>query len=198
MAERGLPDKSEVLEAEVVRKKPQVHAVVEKKGIFRRFRDSIFVAGPAEIKDSLIEDVIKPSIRDFIADGLYTIVDVAVYGRSSNRKRRGGRVVTRGDVRSPIDFTQPSRDRSRRRSSGYDFNNLYFEDRFEADEVFDALVEELQDKGEVSVYYFYELAGVTAEYTDQSWGWTSLEGTGYNRGPQGVALALPKPVPLRK
>jgi hypothetical protein len=197
MAERGLPDRGEVLEAEVVSKKPVVHATVEKKSLWQRLRGSIFVAGPKEVKESLIEDVIKPSIRDFIADGLYTIVDVAVYGKSSNRRRCGGRVVSR-DSKSPIDFTQPSREKQRRRSSGYDFNNLYFADRYEADEVFDALVEELQDKGEVSVYYFYELAGVTAEYTDQSWGWTSLEGTGYNRGPDGVALALPKPVPLRK
>ena len=175
----------------------------EKKGPFRKLKESIFAAGPKEVKESIIKDVALPSLRDFFADVLYTVVDVAIYGRGGGRTTRGrrGRVSKGSGV---IDYNKEStrradRDRdSGRRSSGYSFENLFFPSREEADAVFDALAEELEDKGEVSVYYFYELAGVTAVYTDQAWGWTSLEGTGYIRNEDGYALALPRPKLLKK
>ena len=174
----------------------------EKKGLFKRLKESIFAAGPKEVKESIVKDVIVPSLKDFFADTLYTVVDVALYGRGGGRSSRGrkGRKSSGG----VIDYNKEStrrHDRERdsgRRSTGYSLDNIFFPTREEADAVFDALVEELDDKGEVSVYYFYELAGITAAYTDQAWGWTSLEGTGYIRNEDGYALALPKPKLLNK
>ena len=187
---------------EEVPKKVIAHGKLPKRTMWSRIKGAIFVAGAREIKESLIEDVVKPTIKDFLADVLYATVDVALYGRSAKRGRKGGRVVT-SNGRSVVDYSAEStrnrnRREARRTSSGYDFRNIYFEDRYEADEVFDALVEEIQDKGEASVYYFYELCGVTAEYTDQQWGWKDLSGTGYDRGPEGIALLLPKPVYLKR
>lgn len=196
-------DEEEVNESPPDKVKAVANGVREKKGPLKRLKESIFAAGPKEVKESIIKDVVLPSLKDFFADTLYTIVDVAIYGRGGGRVTRGrkGRGRSSGGV---IDYNKEStrkRDRDRdsgRRSTGYSLDNIFFPTREEADQVFDALVEELDDKGEVSVYYFYELAGITAAYTDQAWGWTSLEGTGYVRNEDGYALALPKPKLLNK
>lgn len=177
-------------------------AVIGKKTLWQRFKGAIFVAGPKDVKEALIEDVLKPSIRDFLADSLYSIVDVAIYGKGGTRGR--GRRRGSGAARSVIDFTDPDRARddrtidNRRRGDEFDFSNIYFPDRHVADDVFNMMMEKLEEKGEVMVYYFYELAQLTPPHTLQNWGWKSLEGTGYNRGPDGVALVLPKPVLLKR
>ena len=175
---------------------------VEKKSAFKKLKESIFAAGPKEVKESIVHDVIFPSLRDFFADTLYTIVDVAIYGRGGGRVGRGRRRKG-SSSNGVIDYsTESTRKRERREtgrsSAGYSLDKIFFDTREEADQVFDALVEELEDKGEVSVYYFYELAGRSALYTDHAYGWTSLEGTGYVRGEDGYALALPQPKQLKR
>lgn len=190
-------------EDEQDREKPEVVAKgkVEKRSLFRTLKEGIFAASPREVKESIVHDVIFPAMRDFLADTAYTIVDVAIYGRGGSRPSRGrsGRKRSGSGV---FDYSKEStrrqEDRDTRTSAGYRLDNIFFETRREADDVFDALVEELEEKGSVSVYYFYEVAGKTALYTDHNYGWTSLEGTRYKRSEDGYALVLPQPEKLKR
>jgi hypothetical protein len=172
---------------------------VENRSLFRTLKEGIFAASPRDVKESIVHDVIFPAMRDFLADTAYTIVDVAIYGRGGSRPSRGRRHDKRSGV---FDYSKESTrrhdDRDTRTSAGYRLDNIYFETRREADDVFDALVEELEEKGSVSVYYFYEVAGKTALYTDHNYGWTSLEGTRYKRSEDGYALVLPQPEKLKR
>jgi hypothetical protein len=174
---------------------------VEKRSLFRTLKEGIFAASPRDVKESIVHDVIFPAMRDFLADTAYTIVDVAIYGRGGSRPSRGrsGRKRSGSGV---FDYSKEStrrqEDRDTRTSAGYRLDNIFFETRREADDVFDALVEELEEKGSVSVYYFYEVAGKTALYTDHNYGWTSLEGTRYKRSEDGYALVLPQPEKLKR
>lgn len=201
---------ADIIEVDVVdpsdENKPEAiaHAKREKKTIWQRIKASIFVAGPKEIKAAIIEDVILPAIKDTFADTMYSIVDVAVYGRNASRhgRSRSGRRGSSRSSSSVIDYNKEStknrnRSRSTRGSSGYDFDNVIFDSREEADEVFQDLVDTLNEYGEVTVYYFYERSGITAEFPDQDWGWKSLDGTGYIYTSEGISLDLPKPVWLK-
>jgi hypothetical protein len=175
---------------------------VVKEALFKRFTKSIFVAGPKEVKESIIKDVLYPAVKDFFADCLYSIVDVAIYGRDG-----GGHSVRRGKGRSgtsrtpydDISTANAKRGREvRRTSSRYEFDDIWFDDRRLCDEVYDGMLQEIEEHGFCSVYYYFELAGVTAVHTDQNWGWYSLEGTGYKRTQQGWGLKLPDPEQRRR
>lgn len=178
--------------------KKTIKAVVVKKSIWQRFRAAIFVSKPGEIKDYIIDNVLIPNTIDLLADIAYGTIDAALYGKSSRRRgRRRGKETTH----SVIDFTNPDRDRivdTRRSGDIFDFGSVFFPDKQSADEAFDLLQEELENNGEVTCYYFCDIAEITPPHTLQNWGWKTLEGTGYNRGPEGVALVLPKPVLLKK
>lgn len=193
---------ADIIEVEVVdednRPKPLVKAHKENKNLWQRCKSAIFVAGPKEIKKALVEDVILPAIKDTFADMLYSVVDVAIYGRGASRHRgRGSGARHSSNGSSVIDYnaesTKKRKNRTTRGSSGYDFDNVIFDTREEADDIFNDMVDTLNDYGEVTVYYFYERCGITAEYVDQNWGWKSLEGTGYIRTSEGISLDLPKP-----
>ena len=196
----------DILEVEIVDPKkpePLVKAKKENKTFLQRIRAAIFVSNPKDIKNALIEDVLIPSIRDTFADICYSIVDVAIYGRGAGRRGRRGSRSTRSNTSGStvVDYNKEStknrKNRATRGSSGYDFDNVIYESREEADEVFNDMVDTLNEYGEVTVYYFYERSGITAEFTDQDWGWKSLEGTGYVFTSEGISLDLPRPVYLK-
>ena len=174
---------------------------IVKESLFKRFIHGIFVAGPKEVKESIITDVLKPAIRDTIADSLYAIVDTAIYGREGGRVKRGRTVG--GKLTSGTDYNGISTGRRRstdvgRTSAEYDFDDIWFPDRRDCDDIYDALVEELIEHDWVSVYYYFEVCGKTAQHPDHNWGWTSLEGTSYKHTANGYALKLPKPEQRRR
>ena len=43
---------------------------------------------------------------------------------------------------------------------------------------------------------FYDLVGITSEFTDNKWGWTNLHGSRVIRARDGYLLDLPKPEPV--
>jgi hypothetical protein len=185
-------------------KKPSaiVSARKEHKTLWQRITSAIFVAGPKDIKDALIDDVIIPAIKDTFANSVYRLVDVAVYGRDSrvSRRHRGHNGVRTVNSRNEvIDYNKQSTSKRERTTTGssYDFENVIFNTTEEADEVLKDLIDTLNEYGEVTVYYFYERCGITAEFTDQNWGWKSLNSTGRRFFPDGVSLDLPKPIWLK-
>lgn len=215
MAEQKMPLDAEevtpeIISPEEVRRRHENRELKPKKkrSFGSRFKDLIFVAGPEEVKESLIEDVIKPSIRDFIADMLYTAVDVAVYGRSgTGRKHRKGGRVTVGNDKELTDYNGIfSRGRKKpKKTNGYDFKDVRFDDRHDADNAFEELYDMLCEKNVVDVATYYDIARengghvlVEEDHTDRDWGWRSLEGTGYHRDGDGYALLLPKPEWLKR
>lgn len=215
MAEHKMPLDSEEVTPEIItpeevrrrHERGQEKTKKKKKSYGQRFKDLIFVAGPEEVKESLIEDVIKPSIRDFIADMLYTAVDVAVYGRSGGgrKRRKGGRVTVRND-RELTDYNGVFGNRKKpKKTNGYDFRDVMFDDRRDADLAFDDLYDMLCEKNVVDVATYYDIARehngrvlVEEDHTDRDWGWRSLDGTGYHHDADGYALILPKPEWLKR
>ena len=88
--------------------------------------------------------------------------------------------------------------RSSRRSvrASYDFDDVVFDTRGEADEVL-ASMDELMDRyGVVSVADMYDLCGMTCNYTDNKYGWKSLARADISRVRDGYMIKLPKAEPI--
>jgi hypothetical protein len=78
----------------------------------------------------------------------------------------------------------------------HDFNEIILATRVEAEEVLDRLFDILNKYQTVSVSDLYELVGITANFTDEKWGWTELRGSQVAKVRNGYLLDLPRPEPL--
>ena len=79
---------------------------------------------------------------------------------------------------------------------GYDYDEIVLESRGEAEEVLERMDDLLDNYGIVSVAAFYDLVGITGNYTDNKYGWTSLRNASVQRLRDGYLLKLPKALPL--
>ena len=78
----------------------------------------------------------------------------------------------------------------------HDFNEIILGTRVEAEEVIDRLFDLLSKYDNASVADLYELVGITANFTDEKWGWTDLRGASVAKVRNGYLLDLPRPEPL--
>lgn len=191
----------------------------EKLTLGQRIKKSIFVGTKEDVKDSFIDDILFPSIRDFFVDSLYNMVDVLVFGRDERGYRGRGRRHGSWDKpssrnRTPTDYAregQAARQNGRSKtSSRYIFENVTFYDYTDdlgvfhkaidtAESVREALYDIMEHSNphRVSVYEFYDECGQTGEWIDQEWVWPEKFGPNNDIGIRfvgdGVQLVLPEP-----
>lgn len=175
-----------------------------KPGLGRKFRDT-FISGTARgAAEYVITDVLVPTIRDLLFEGVQSGFEKWVYGES--RVRRGGGSMSSGYSSvghvnyAGMSSNKPSTTRSLSQSARarHDFGEIVIHNRQEAEEVLDRLYEELSRYGQVNVAVLYELTGIQSSHADHNWGWNSLRGAKIARLPRsgGWLLDLPEPEPL--
>lgn len=83
-------------------------------------------------------------------------------------------------------------------SNKFQFDNITFETRSDAEQVLSAMDDILEEYNSVRVADLYELVGVTGDYTDHNYGWYNLRSAEAVRYRGGWRLRLPRVTPLRK
>lgn len=185
-----MAEEEKVLEAEIV-DKAQGQKV--KKSPLVRFKETFFVSSKEEIKRFLIEEVVKPGVRDIISDVINRGTDMALYG-DGGRRRSGGRSWN-GSTRSYSEYYERRNGSQKtiKTSSGYNCDPIKFDNQFEANDVLDWCAMTLDEYEVLSVYQFYDRCGVTVDHTDHNWGWNSLEGFRTVKDRGGWCIYPPKP-----
>lgn len=141
-------------------------------------------------KSYIIGDIIIPAIKAAISDMVANGIDILLYGEARHSTKNSSKV---------------SYDRFYKNSSNtgtsyncntYNYKDILFDNRGEAEVVLSKMEEIITIYGMVSVADLYDLVGITGKYTDNKYGWTDLCGaqTVYTR--EGYMLKLPKAVPL--
>lgn len=178
--------------------KPESKGHLVKKPLATRIKESLFVTSREELKRFVIGEVILPGIRDLFHDIFQRGTEMLFYGDSSGRRRRSrGGYGYRGDRTDYNSIYDGDKKRKTKSASGYLLDDMIFDSKFDADEVFEGLCERLEAYDVVTVYDFYDLSGETADQTDYNWGWNSLEGTQIKRVPDGWCIRMPRPVHLK-
>ena len=123
-----------------------------------------------DVKSYIFEDIVVPAVKDIILDAVRAFLGVS--GNS-----RGGRSSTS----SKISYRKYYDDRDRRDSgnvsrtrTGYDYDDIILESRGEAEDVLERMDELIATYQVVSVADFYDLVGVSGNYTDNKYGWTDI------------------------
>lgn len=184
--------------------------VRHQSGIGRFFRQ-LFAEDMAMVKQTFVEDVLKPFVQDGLSGIFHDGVDLLIYGGRGRRGRRSGRELFSNQRTRYDKISRSSLDRcsSLRRSSdrddeddveAYDDDLFVFVSRSKAEDVYNAMEDAIEMYKAVSVADLYDLAGVSnpkGDFTNRNWGWTSTEDIKIRRRGGKYILDLPKPENIR-
>ena len=152
---------------------------------------NVFVPEDAEnVKSYILMDVIVPGIKNAIAD-VVSIMLFGEAGRLGGRREKGSRVSYQ---KYYDDRRDDRRDYGRPRAAvGFEYDDIIFETRGDADLVLDQLESAIANYGLASVADLYDLAGITCRsYTANKYGWTDIRTAKVVRIRDGYILQLPR------
>lgn len=181
--------------------------VHKKKSIHRRFMERFVGEDAPDLKEYMVEEVLVPGVKnilgnivDGIGNGFMDLLNLAIFGSV----QRGGRISNRpytsygsyySGGRSSRRDPRPAVNRVRPKKM---FDDLIFETRADADRVIQSLFDVLERYGRVSVADLNQLIGVTGQWSDNNWGWDSLENADIKRDRDGYFLILPDVISLKE
>ena len=168
----------------------------KKKGEMQKFADVFISEDVGNVKSYILMDVLVPAIKKAISDIVTNGIDMILYGETGRtRKASSGTKVSYGKYYD----REPDRRRDRSISSrgGYDYDDIVFETRGDAEKVLDSMNDIISQYGVVSVLDLYDLADVSTDnYAANKYGWTDISGCKAIRVRDGYILKLPRALPL--
>jgi len=146
------------------------------------------------VKEYIFLDVLIPAAKKAISDVVTNGIDMLLYGETgvSKKKNNSSHVsYSRYSDRNRYDDRREPKYRSR-----YDYKDVVFDSRKEADEVLIAMEEILDTYDVVTVNDYYDLCGVTGKFTDDKYGWTNLDNARVVRSYDGYVIKFPRVIPV--
>ena len=173
-----------------------------KQPLGKRFMETFFQGSLTQSRDYVFQEVLLPAAKDLLFDSIRGGASQVIFGTTTGP--RGDARSTRGKQGShvaynrvkPVGNRNSERDISHRSRARHDFDEIIFSDRIEAEGILDKMFLLMERYEYVKLSEFYELAGVTAQHTDERWGWTDLRGSQVARIRNGYLLDLPRPEPI--
>lgn len=174
-------------------------AKVRKQGLLRRFGKSVLEDGIESAKEKAYNDIIVPGIKTLLFDTVTDILDTMLFGGSesgSKGSHRRSDSRRRGDRTSYSDYYEKrSRGGSRsfdREDRFYEPDDIILDTRAAARDILNELDYMIHKYGQVSVADFYDLVGVTGDWTDNRYGWMSLRGASIKPIRDGFLIVMPR------
>lgn len=193
--QKALPEKSS--EEKKVGKVISGSAKSKKKGEMQKFADVFISEDVGNVKSYIFMEVLVPAVKKAISDIVTNGVDMILYGETRQKKNTTTK-VSYGKYYG--NSGEQERRSSRYRQSGrngFDYDEIIFETRGDAESVLDAMNEIISQYGVVSVGDLYDLADVSTDnFAVNKYGWTDIAGCKAVRVRDGYVLKLPKAYPL--
>lgn len=177
-----------------IQKRVSKPAKTKKKGELRKIAEEFIVDDVKNIKTYVITDVLIPTIKETIWDILTNTLDMFLFNGTKDHRKRG----KSSPKISYRDYYDSKNDRGRNYEirDRFDYDDLEFDSRGEADAVLTGMLETIDQYGVVSVADMYDMADVTAPYTGNRYGWTSLRNAEVVRVRNAYIIKLPKAKPI--
>lgn len=188
--------------------KPAVKQIVSAEGVKERKTPlakkffSAYAGDDAQSVGSyLLFDVIVPATKNIISDIVSQGIERLLFGQVRSRTTSSGsivgtRAVNYGQYSSRPQQQQTAPVISQREREMHDFSQYLVYNRGEAEMVIEQLQSLIEEYGVATVADFYASISVTAQHTDNKWGWTSLGGARAVNVRDGYVFDLPRPILL--
>ena len=163
-----------------------------KKNEVRKFRDVFISEDISNVKSYVLMDVLVPAIKNAIVDIVTDGVNM-IFGTGSGRKKTSG-----SNYVSYRDYSRESRRDDSRASTGrFNYDDILFPSRGEADAVLEQMDAIIEEYGYVTVADMYDMADLNAPYTGNRYGWTSVRRAEIVRVRGGdYIIKLPRAMPI--
>lgn len=171
--------------------------IIERKKSFLDKVGAVFFGDDTKSVGSYIMyDVLIPAAKNTISEMVSSGIEMLLFGEargSSTRRDKGKSYVSYNSLYRDRDRSRPDNYRIR---STHKFDDIIIETRGEAEEVLSSLVDLIDNYDVATVSDFYDLVGMTSDFTDNKYGWRNLNRATVNRVREGYVLMMPKPQPL--
>lgn len=163
----------------------------KKKSGIRKLSDTFLSEDVGNVKSYIFSEVLLPAAKKLVSDIVTNGINMLLYGEIKNKKGNSSKV-------SYSRYYDDRRDRSRDYRSpvvrnNFDYDEIIFETRGDAEAVLDAMYDILNQYKVVSVAELYDLASITTHnYTCNNYGWIDLRGSSVVRVRDGYILKLPR------
>ena len=147
------------------------------------------------VKSYIFSDVLVPAIKKLLYDIVNDGASMLLFGNTSagRKKTIGSNVSYRQFYDSKVEDRRPVS------SSRFDYDDLIFESRGEAEAALSKMDEVIDVYGTVSVADLYDMCDLTAPYTSNRYGWSSIQTAEVARlRDGGYVLKLPRALPISK
>ena len=155
---------------------------------------SMFIAEDLRtVRNHIIKDVAIPSLKNVIVDLVWKSINMVMFGDDRPRTPSGTNYANTSRV-SYNQYSNRSANPARPAAAPINYQDVIFSSRGDADEVLNQMADALETYGNVSVADFYDLVGMTANYTDNKYGWYDIRNAYIQAVSGGYVIKLPKPV----
>ena len=210
---KNYPSNSKSEPAEEKKEEKKVEPVVtgkvrqRKKPLGRRISEMLTGDDAQSVGEYILLDVFIPATKAMLADAASQGAERLLFGevrrpRSTGTTYRPGYTSYNKPAGAPADrrgfpaSAPRSREISRRGRSNHTFEEVIIETRGEAEEVLDNLQAMMDQYDVVTVMDFYDLVGITGNFTDEKFGWFDLRQAEVRRVREGFIINLPRPVDI--
>ena len=162
--------KKQVSEEKKIEKVVSGKVKTKKKSEIKKFTDLFISEDANSVWNYIVSDILVPSIKKTISDIVTNGIDILLNGEpSSKKKSSGSKVSYRSYYDSQNDYRSNISTKSR-----FDYDDIVFETRGDAERTLD-LMQEIIDQYEfVSVADLYDMVDLVAPHTANRYGWTSI------------------------
>jgi hypothetical protein len=168
-----------------------------KKNEISNLADAFAPKDVSGVKTYILMDVLVPAIKKAVSDVVTNGIDMLLYGESENKKRgsTASKISYRSYYDKPRDYDRSDSDRRRARG-GYEYDDIIFDNRGDAESVLEKMVDLIDHYGVVSISDLYDMTGNPGNYTDNKYGWMDISSASTVRIREGYIIKLPKALPL--
>ncbi len=162
-------------------------------GVKTRSRSGGLAREVRNIGNSLFEEIVMPAIKSAVVDFFSNGVNMMMFGSDSQPRRGQPRSYNkqyRNQRRGGARKRSPNRNVRRTQEV---FEDVFFEDRNEAQLVLGRMMELIADYGMATVGDLYSLVGLGTNITHEGWGWDDLSRTRVHYSSEGYVVDFPEP-----
>lgn len=177
--------------------------IIKKPSLSKRFAKTFFSGeAPKSVVSFVFQQVLVPAARDMVFQAGREALQRVLYpggagsdGRSAYSQN--GPIVSYNRFSAPVAVRAERTTVSHQARTTQSFDELVFPSRTQAEAVIDEMLVLLKKYGHVTIGDFFDLSGVTPEYTDRNYGWKDLRGVVPLPCNGGYQLNLPRPEIIR-
>lgn len=176
--------------------KPVAKGSRKKKSEVQKFFDLFIKEDFNSVKQSIIADVLVPSICNLVIDIITNWAQMTFQGSRSDADRRSSIPSERVSYRDRYISRNRRDPEPVQTNKRYSYDEIVFDTRRDAESVLENMRNALREYERVSVGDMCDLAGVSCSQTDYDYGWTNLRNALVQQTRYGYLIRLPKAIPI--